>query len=276
MFQKSEISRKRLRIALSGASGSGKTYSALAIASNLGSPIAVIDTEHGSASCYSDLFEFDSCCLTQFHPSNYIEAINFASSHGYKTLIIDSLSHAWFAELEIVDQSYNKFSAWAPVRKLERKLMQAILDSNCHVIATMRSKTDWDSSVDPKTGKKKVQKIGTSPVQFNGIEYEFDIAGELDSDHILTISKSRYPQISDRTFLKPGRVFALELLDWIKPWHNWNNIEDAINWANRQLPGYTSEYLEAEFSKLNAPQGKKSIAWVAHIRQLKKENLTNG
>lgn len=275
MFSKAEISGTKLRIALSGTSGSGKTYSALAIASNLEAPIALIDTEHGSASRYANLFEFDSCQLTEFHPSNYIEAINFASRHSYKTLIIDSLTHAWYAELEMVDKSRNKFNAWGPARQLERKLIQAILDSNCHVIATMRSKTEWDSSVDPKTGRMKPQKIGTAPVQFNGIEYEFDIAGELDSTHLLTISKSRCPELTDRTFLKPGREFAFELLDWIKPWHNWLDVDDAIDWAEKQLPGATREFLEQEFQKLPT-EGKKSLAWVSHIQKMKKDKITNG
>jgi RecA/RadA recombinase len=59
MFKKATKSQIKVRLALSGASGSGKTFSALAIASELGGPIAVIDTEHGSASRYADRFDFD-------------------------------------------------------------------------------------------------------------------------------------------------------------------------------------------------------------------------
>jgi hypothetical protein len=80
-----------------GISGGGKTYSALSIASHLGKSIAHIDTEHGSASKYADLFTFDTCELTSFHPQNYIDAIN-AASGSYDVLIIDSLSHAWMGK----------------------------------------------------------------------------------------------------------------------------------------------------------------------------------
>ena len=91
MFKKATLANIKIRLALSGASGSGKTYSALAIASHLSSPIALIDTERGSASKYADKFDFDVCELTDFHPSRYIEAIQAAEQAGYSTIIIDSL-----------------------------------------------------------------------------------------------------------------------------------------------------------------------------------------
>lgn len=50
----------KLRLSLMGPAGSGKTFSALKIASALSSKIAVIDTEHGSASKYADKFRFDN------------------------------------------------------------------------------------------------------------------------------------------------------------------------------------------------------------------------
>jgi DNA replication protein DnaC len=51
MFKPATKSNLKIRLALSGASGSGKTFSALAIASHIGKKIALIDTERGSASC---------------------------------------------------------------------------------------------------------------------------------------------------------------------------------------------------------------------------------
>ncbi len=49
-FQKAIRKKAKLRLALTGPSGSGKTYSALLLAKGIGGRIAVIDTEHGSAS----------------------------------------------------------------------------------------------------------------------------------------------------------------------------------------------------------------------------------
>jgi AAA domain len=213
-FKKATKENLKLRLALSGASGSGKTFSALSIASHLGNRIAVIDTERGSASKYADLFNFDTCELTNYHPAKYIEAIQSAEGMGYEIIILDSLSHAWFSELELAG---GRFDGWAKVRPLERKLIDAMIGSKCHIIATMRSKTEWLIEENQKNGKASYspKKIGTSPIQASGIEFEFDVAGELDYTHILTISKSRCPAITDKTYLNPGKEFASELQAWL-------------------------------------------------------------
>jgi nucleoside-triphosphatase THEP1 len=215
MFKKASKLAIKLRLALSGASGSGKTFSALSIASQLGSSIAVIDTEHGSASRYADRFNFDVCELENHHPAKYIEAIQAAEEAGYQVIIIDSLSHAWFSELELAGKG---FDGWKNVRPLERKLIDAMVSSKAHIIATMRSKTEYImEEYKARDGKTKTapKKIGTAPVQSAGIEYEFDVAGELNYEHILTISKSRCSELADRTFLNPGKEIADILKNWI-------------------------------------------------------------
>jgi hypothetical protein len=169
MFKPATKSQIKIRLALSGASGSGKTYSALAIASYLGNSTAVIDSEHGSASRYADRFEFDTCELDNHHPAKYIEAIQVAEAAGYQTIIIDSLSHAWFSELDLAG---GKFDGWKNVRPLERKLIDAMIGSTSHIIATMRSKTEYImEEYKAKDGKIKQapKKIGTAPIQTSGI-----------------------------------------------------------------------------------------------------------
>src|SRR6476469_4367931 len=216
LFKKATKSQIKIRLALSGASGSGKTFSALAIASELGNSIAVIDTEHGSASRYADKFQFDVCELTNHHPGQYIQAIESAEQSGYEVIIIDSLSHAWFSELELAGKG---FDGWKNVRPLERKLIDAMVGSRCHIIATMRSKTEYlMEEYQARDGKTKTapKKIGTAPIQSAGIEYEFDVAGEMDYQHILTISKSRCSELTDRTFLNPGREIAEILKNWMQ------------------------------------------------------------
>src|SRR5215468_11042232 len=98
----------KLRFAVCGPAGCGKTYTALQLATHLGGPIAVIDTERGSASKYADLFPFDVRELDSFHPQRYIDAIREAEEGGYSVLIIDSLSHAWAGKdgaLDLVDKA---------------------------------------------------------------------------------------------------------------------------------------------------------------------------
>ncbi|HHR6639981.1 TPA: AAA family ATPase, partial [Providencia alcalifaciens] len=89
-FAKALRKKAKLRLALTGPSGSGKTYGALEIAKGLGGKTAVIDTEKGSASLYSDRFNFDVLELDPpFTPERFIEAIGAAQEAGYDNLIID-------------------------------------------------------------------------------------------------------------------------------------------------------------------------------------------
>lgn len=268
MFKRATISQIKIRLALSGAAGSGKTFSSLAIASHLSKRIAVIDTERGSSSRYADLFNFDVCELAHHHPSKYIEAIETAEHEGFEVIIIDSLTHAWYAELELVDQAKNSFSAWKDVRPLERKLIDTIVKSNAHIIATMRSKTEWDTT--PVNGKMQPKKIGTAPIQTSGIEYEFDIAGELSAEHILYISKSRCPGLQDTSWHKPKLDFAYQLRAWMgEVWLLWKSEQDALAWGKTQLPSMSAEQLRQEFNQLSPTNGKKAPAWVQRVMQLK-------
>ncbi len=95
-FTKAKRTNAKLRLAITGTAGSGKTYGALLIAKGLEGKIAVIDTECGSASLYSHLVDFDVCNLTPpFDPRRYVQLIHEAENEGYSVIIIDSLSHEW-------------------------------------------------------------------------------------------------------------------------------------------------------------------------------------
>lgn len=215
MFKKATKKQSKLRLALAGTSGAGKTYSALSIASHLGSSIAVIDTEKGSASKYSDIFDFDVCDLSEYHPTQYIKAIRAADTAGYDVIIIDSLTHAWYAELELAGGNFNN---WSKVKPLERALIDAMLSSKAHIIATMRSKTEYTMQEGTgRNGQKTAVpvKVGMAPIQASGIEYEFDVAGDLSLEHVLSITKTRCPDLDNTTHLFPGKELAQRLLAWL-------------------------------------------------------------
>jgi hypothetical protein len=211
MFQKAERIQKKLRLAITGLSGSGKTYSALALASHLGKKVAVIDTENNSSTLYAEYFDFDVCNLGQFHPNKYIEAITFAGDAGYDVIVVDSLSHVWNEILNIVGGNYNN---WAKVRPLEDQLKQAMLRSPSHIIVTMREKADYVDGTS-KTGKATKVKAGTKPVMSDGIEYEFDIAGQMDLSHTLSLTKSRCKALQDTTWTNPGKDLAEVMKEWL-------------------------------------------------------------
>lgn len=224
MFKKATKAKAKLRLALIGPSGSGKTYSALAIGSGLGDKVALIDTERGSASKYGGYFNFDVLELETFSVDNYMAAITEAIKSGYDVLIIDSLSHAWAGRdgiLEYVDKKSaanpgsNSFVNWRSATPLHNKLVDTILSAPIHIIATMRSKMDYVLEKDERTGKMTPRKVGLAPVQRDGVEYEFDLVGDMTPEHRLVVTKSRIPELSDEVIDKPGKPLGKKLKDWL-------------------------------------------------------------
>lgn len=222
-FNKATKRQSKLRLALIGPAGSGKTYTALTLAQSLGARVALIDTEHGSASKYADRFQFDTLELDTFSPSKYIEAIHAAEEAGYDVLIIDSLSHAWAGRdgaLEMVDKiarkspSGNKFAAWGDVTPLQNQMVDTILGARLHIIATMRSKTEYVLETNDR-GKQQPRKIGIGPVQRDGVDYEFDVVGELDADNNLIVTKTRCEALTGQVITKPGLALAEVLKGWL-------------------------------------------------------------
>ena len=223
-FAKAERAQLYLRCALFGPSGSGKTMTALriakGIADKMGVPVAVIDTESRSASKYADRFEFEVDNLKEKTVEHYIASMNEAEKAGYKVLVIDSLSHAWRELTEEVDRiaqssaSRSTFSPWAKVNPKQKRFIDTILKFPGHIIATMRSKTEWVIG-ERKDGKTTIEKVGLAPEQGKGLEYEFDLLMEMDQKHFATITKDRTGKFQDETIEKPGEEFGIALYDWL-------------------------------------------------------------
>lgn len=197
MFKKAERKQAKLRLALAGPSGSGKTMSALLMAKGLGGRIAVIDTEHGSASLYADIADFDVLELhAPYSPERYDEAITAAEQAGYSVLIIDSYSHEWTgsggcleSNEKLAHQKFkgNTWAAWNETTPRHRKLTDKILTSQLHIICTMRSKTETIQGEG-----KKVIKLGMKSEQRDGTDYEFTVVLDITHDgHAAIASKDR-------------------------------------------------------------------------------------
>lgn len=222
-FVKAERKQTKLRLCLQGISGSGKTYSSLLLATGLGGKIAVIDTERGSSSLYSDQFEFDVLNLSPpFTPDKYMKAVKDAEKLGYNILIIDSLSHAWAGEGGILDihsakvagsAKGNSYMAWKDVTPQQNKLIETILQSRMHALVTMRSKAHYDIVKDEKGGNKPI-KIGLAPIQRDGLEFEFDCVFELSQNNYANADKDRTGLFKGKDFIITGET-GIEILKWL-------------------------------------------------------------
>jgi hypothetical protein len=223
MFTLKKATRKqvKLRLGISAVSGGGKTYSALLLAHGLiGSwdKIAVIDTENGSASLYSHLGEFNVIELqAPFSPERYIQAIKSCEDAGMECIVVDSITHEWDGKgglLEIHSQmTGNSFTNWSSLTPRHQKFIDAILQSKCHVITTVRRKTDYEINKDGN-GKTQVTKAGLKEITRDGFEYELTVNFNLDERHNCTISKDRTGLFIDKPFF----TITEETGELIKKW----------------------------------------------------------
>jgi AAA domain len=233
-FKKATKEKAKARVAVCGPSGAGKTYTALRLATSLagGGRVALMDTEHASASKYAHEFDFDvpEMDIDEFPPATYVAFLKSAAEAGYTVAVLDSISHAWAGvggALEMKDNIAaksrdNSYTAWRHVTPEHNSLVEAILKSEMHVIATMRSKMEYVQE------GKAVRKIGMAPVQRAGIEYEFDVVLDMDVEHRGVISKTRCTPLDGKVINKPGEELGKTILDW---------LTDGVEPAPRPAPG---------------------------------------
>ena len=220
LIRKAERKKAKLRLGISGISGSGKTWSALEIAKGMGGKIGMIDTEAGRGELYGNNFDYDIIRLdAPYSPDRYIEAIKAFEKAGYDILIIDSLSHAWVGEggvLSIVDRAgADKFgSGWKTATPMQNHLVDTIINSKMHIIATLRVKSEYVVEVNSK-GKNAPRKVGMAPVQRDGLEYEFTVFMDMNNDgNIAHVTKDN-TNMYNQQYLKPSPDMGAKLMEWL-------------------------------------------------------------
>lgn len=195
-FQKAKKEKICLKILLAGASGSGKSFTALrlatGIANKMGGRIAAIDTEAGRIRYYANEFDFDDLQLEEpYTPEKYIEAINQAVDGGYSVLIIDSITHEWNYILDQVDKipGTNSYTKWGKLTPRHNKFTEKIIQSPINIIATVRGKDAYVLEQD-KNGKQIPKKVGLGYTQRDGLEYEYTVTFNIDqSNHVASAQK---------------------------------------------------------------------------------------
>lgn len=222
-IRKAQRKKAKLRLGIAAPSGAGKTYSALLLAFGMGGKVGVIDTEHGSADLYADLGDYDIIAIeAPYTVPKYLQAIKAFEAAGYTTIIIDSLTHAWAGDGGLLDKQgkiadsgkANGFAAWRTITPEHNALVEAMLKSPCHVIATMRAKQEYVLETNER-GKQTPKKVGLAPVQRDGMEYEFTVMLDIDMAHVASASKDR-TSLFDGRYFKVSQDTGAELLAWLE------------------------------------------------------------
>jgi hypothetical protein len=196
-----------LLIGLAGASGSGKTYTALRLASGIagGKPFCVIDTEAGRAKHYADQFKFDHGDLKPpFNPQAYADAIAAADAAGYPVIVVDSCSHEHAGLGGILDMQEAEFErlgnreavkmlSWAKPKGEHRKMVQRLLQVRAHLILCFRAEEKIEMARNAE-GKMEVRKKQTATGLDGWVPIcEKNLPYELTASFLLMASKPGVP-----------------------------------------------------------------------------------
>lgn len=220
-LRKATRQKAKIRLGLSAVSGGGKTMSAILIAKGLAggdlSKVALIDTENGSGDLYAHLGDYNVLTLhAPFTPEKHVAAIKECEDAGMEVIILDSITHEWSGVggcLDIMNSLGGKYQDWAKVTPRHNAFINAMLQSKCHIITTVRRKQDYEMSKD-NNGKTKVEKAGLKEETREGWEYELTVNLELDMRHNATASKDRTGLFAGKPEFIPSIETGKMILDW--------------------------------------------------------------
>lgn len=189
-----------LWINLIGGTGSGKTFTAMRLASGIAGdrPFALIDTENRRGLHYADQFKFDHAELqAPFRPDAYAEAVLAADRAGYPVIVIDSGSHVWAGEGGMLDwheqlmegkQDSYKMAAWIKPKMSHKKMVQKLLQVKAHIILCLRAeeKVEMVRGVSGKTEIRAKQSLtsrdGWIPICDKNLPFEATVSMLLVAD----------------------------------------------------------------------------------------------
>lgn len=262
-LKKATRKQLKLKIALNGSAGSGKTTSALLMAyglTNDWNKVAVIDTENRSSELYvgmniDDIVigEFNTIQLSKpYSPEKYVQALELCLKHNdIECIIIDSASHEWEGSGGVLDihanMAGNSFTNWGKLTPRHNKFIETIVNANKHIIATFRAKSDY--VMNEKNGKQVPEKIGLKAITREGVDYEFTLCFDIDIKHNANASKDRTNLFMD----KPEFIINTETGRTLKQW--------SETGEEQKLPELDSVKFEAMVNHItNATEDKKQAA----------------
>ena len=233
-IKQSEKKEAKIKLALKGTSGSGKSLSSLLLAKGLGggdlAKCCVIDTEN-SIELYSHIGNFHVLSLLQpFSPENYIKAISACEDAGFEVIIIDSISHCWHHLLQLHgSMAGSSFTNWSKITPLHNSFVQKIQQSPCHIICTIRSKQDY--LIQTQGNKTTIEKVGLKAIQRAEIEYEFTTMLDLNIAHQAKAVKDRTGLFMDKNLFTITEGTGCQILNWCKNGVKADDVKQEISKA---------------------------------------------
>jgi len=283
-LRQSERKQAKIKLAIQGCAGSGKTYSSLLLAfgiTNNWSKIAVIDSENGSADLYAHLGAYNVLNLNNnYSPENYMEAISICENSGkIDVIIIDSISQAWDFLLDAHgNMTGNSFANFSKITPRQNAFIQRIIQSKCHIICTMRTKQDYVLS--ERNGKMIPEKVGLKAIQRDNVDYEFTIVFDVDMKHFANTSKDRTGLFMGKPEFIISELTGKRVLDWCNSGVSVESVKLDISKAQTVeelnsiyhlhpdwYPLLTTNFLNKKAALLEAMNNKPVINYLPNFTQ---------
>lgn len=207
------------RVALSGPPGSGKTFSALRLASGFGGTIGVVDTRMGAANQYAHLFKFQTLPMASYDPADLIRVCAVAADAGIDNLIVSTWSDFWSGRdgmLEQVDRagqgSRDKNAGWNAMRDTERAMAAALLGYGGNVLVTLKARIEWAMDRDERTGAIGPQPVGTKVDQKDGALYDFGVVLSMTAGAGVVTKARGIPALEGMALHHPDEDLAQDIV----------------------------------------------------------------
>lgn len=261
-LRKATRQKAKIRLGLSAVSGGGKTISSLLIAygmTNNWDKVYLIDSENGRGELYANdkrfnIGEFNYLRLeAPYSPENYIKAIKMCEDAGAEIIIVDSITHEWSGKGGVLEihgaMTGNSFTNWATVTPRHQKFIDSLLSSKCHIITTVRRKTEYEMSKD-SNGKMVIEKGGLKEVTREDFEYELTVNLQLDINHNAKASKDNTGLFQDLPDFVVTVDTGKQILDWCE-----KGIVPIVRDIKKELNAVKSLVeLQAVFMSLSAEE----------------------
>lgn len=259
--KKEQIYTKML---LSGPSGSGKSYSALRVATGIagrvgeGTRIGYIGTEGMRDKLYANEFDYDLISLEEYSPDYYIAAIDAFLDADYKVIIIDSMTHLWNwvqDQVQLQTKGDNTFQAWGKYKKENKKIIEKILLAPAHIIVTARGKDEYVLEANSR-GKMAPRKVGVGTQQDKDIEYEYMVTWMIDQDTHLAEA------VKDNTHIFEGKIQVLDEKSG-EALYDWANDGDPVKSPAQRTEEIRKmqDAITAKATELGGSKNAKMMEW---------------
>jgi len=235
LFRPAEVTTAKLKMALMGFQGSGKTWTATNVAIGLvqlmrelnlpegNKPLAFADTER-SARWVLPQVQKAGLQMTTAHTRAFADLCSLIdeAEANASLLLIDSLTHFWgeFTETYAAAKAAQykiptyrlQFQDWAFLKARWRTFTDRFINSNLHIIICGRAGYEYDMLEDEDTKKKQLEKTGIKFKAEGEMGYEPDLLVLMErkmnmatkaDEHVAHVVKDRSTLLDGAEFIDP-------------------------------------------------------------------------